>query len=1089
MSSVNKLKPGKGALAKKKRINQNCQACDLNDTYDNMVQCDRCQTWWHLVCAGVNESIEDRDWICPKCREVANSCRSGSRSSSALQRLKDRQDLERQRVDIELSKQFLEEQNALINAEEFQSFRTQGSMAAAEKRTQQWVDSIHSDDGAVGGAPRATTTPIKESLRFPSNRELEEHNLQMAHRQGKAVMGNQLAEFQRQLKQCQEMLAILSPEEPNAESTRMIPSSKHNGRCTGAIPKTVTIAREAINRPSESAPKESLTGNHKQADIHLTVQTGSAPSAHLNQLLDPVTSEFVNPVSLSPQQLAARQSFARDLPVFTGDPAEWPMFIANYEYTTAVCGFTNGENMLRLQRCLKGYALEKVRNRIVLPAAVPQVIEALRQRFGRPNILINSLLQMVRTIPVQRSDKLEGLVEYGEAVQELCDHIEAANEQTHLANPQLLQELIAKLPTDYQMQWAAYSRELTYVDLRCFGDFMNIVAQDASRVISFNPKTKNALRDRSKSKGFINLHNETGGESDQSDLHEQQRQKARECVFCGKTGHRMRECFKFKGLSVDERWNKARALKVCFSCLCSHGRRSCRSASICNIDGCEHRHHPLLHGTKPDQNATLQVAEHHTHRTNEAATIFRLLPVTVYGPKCAVETYAFVDEGSSLTLVENDLVNELGLRGSLQPLCLQWTGNTSRMEKESQIVNIEVSGVKQKKRSTLTNARTVACLNLPIQNFDAEHAIEHSDHLRGIPINSYRNAKPRLLIGIDNLRLAVPLKVKEGEGSSIVAVKTRLGWCVYGKSSPETTVTSSYHVRESSADYKLHELVKFYFNIDNIDSTVTKPLSKQEDRALSILSRTTKHTGHRFETGLLWADDEIILPDSFNMAHRRLECLERKMNRSPKLKENLHKQIAEYVSKKYAHKATPEELSLADPNRIWYLPLGAVMNPKKPEKIRIIWNAAAEVSGVSLNKNLLKGPDLLTSLSSILFQFRLYRFAVSSDIQEMFHQIQIRPEDRNSQRFLWRSDPSLKAEIYLMDVATFGSTCSPASAQFIKNLNAEQHAPKFPEAAISIINRYHVDDYFESFDEENDAKRIAADIVTIQKNAGFTLHN
>ncbi|XP_055605993.1 uncharacterized protein LOC129754138 [Uranotaenia lowii] len=258
---------------------------------------------------------------------------------------------------------------------------------------------------------------------------------------------------------------------------------------------------------------------------------------------------------------------------------------------------------------------------------------------------------------------------------------------------------------------------------------------------------------------------------------------------------------------------------------------------------------------------------------------------------------------------------------------------------------------------------------------------------------------------------------------------------------------------------------------------------------MSILKQTTKRVGDRFETGLLWTHDEVALPNAYNMALRRLECLERKMNRNKKLKDNLHRQIAEYVSKKYIHKATDDELEQADTNRVWYLPLGAVINPKKPEKIRIIWDAAAEVSGVSLNKNLLKGPDLLSSLPGILFQFRLFRVAVSSDIQQMFHQIQIRPEDRNAQRFLWRSDPSKTPDIYLMDVATFGSTCSPASAQFVKNLNAEQHSTKYPDAAKSIISRYYVDDYFESFDDENEARRIVADIRTIQENAGFTLHN
>lgn len=88
------------------------------------------------------------------------------------------------------------------------------------------------------------------------------------------------------------------------------------------------------------------------------------------------------------------------------------------------------------------------------------------------------------------------------------------------------------------------------------------------------------------------------------------------------------------------------------------------------------------------------------------------------------------------------------------------------------------------------------------------------------------------------------------------------------------------------------------------------------------------------------------------------------------------------------------------------------MISKKPEKIRLIWDAAATVDGVSLNSLLLKGPDQLTSLSAVLVRFRQYAIAVSADIKEMFHQIRIREADRHSQRFLWRTDPSNEPHIF-----------------------------------------------------------------------------
>ncbi|XP_055605994.1 uncharacterized protein LOC129754139 [Uranotaenia lowii] len=891
MVPMNNFDQGNSAPAAEERIdetnNQNCQACDHNDTFDDMVQCDRCLTWWHFHCVGVNASISSQNWICRICIDSTNSHRSVSSSGSALQRLRERQELERQRVDIELRQKFLDEQYALINAEEFQSFQSRpsasASIIAADKRTKEWVESIHSDEGNSGKEPASSTTLSNEPLHIATSKELTELNHRLEQYQGKAITENRLVEFQQQLQQCQEMLAALSSMEHDAESTRMILTGKHCAKLTGATPKTVNVGNTVAKQPTDAnefakrkaapaaqigvestvppfncqayptmkqlaqnnrptinniyesgqlrqeparPPYPNVMRNTRMSNqsrqpqaVHCSTtlpdpswsryaQPTNQPICHsqfpqstsrvrirsnqLNQHGNATSSDFMNAVQLTPQQLAARQSFARELPPFTGDPAEWPIFIGNFEYTTAVCGYTNGENMLRLQRSLKGYALETVRSRLVIPAAVPQVIEALRAKFGRPDFLINSLLQKVRAIPVQKSVKLEGLIEFGEAVQELCDHIEAANEHAHLYNPQLIQELIEKLPDDQKMKWAEYRRQFKDIDLRIFGDYMAIIARDASSVVSFKPYPRSANREKPNSKGFVNSHTELVEDYDPSDLQDQQKLKTVTCMFCNKIGHKLKECYKFKGLSVEERWTQVRLLNVCFCCLSSHGRRACRSGIRCNIQGCDYRHHPLLHSSNDNQKNTRQVAEIHTHRVLNSATIFRVIPVTLHGPSGSVETYAFLDEGSDLTLIENDIVEQLGLKGSLHPLCLRWTANTIRTEKKSRIVNLEISDVGLKKRFTIVNARTVNCLNLPTQNFNAEHAAAQNEHLRGIPIRSYTNAKPSLLIGIDNLRLAVPLKVREGMESSITAVKTRLGWCVYGTSSHEANVSHSF---------------------------------------------------------------------------------------------------------------------------------------------------------------------------------------------------------------------------------------------------------------------------------------------------------
>lgn len=78
----------------------------------------------------------------------------------------------------------------------------------------------------------------------------------------------------------------------------------------------------------------------------------------------------------------------------------------------------------------------------------------------------------------------------------------------------------------------------------------------------------------------------------------------------------------------------------------------------------------------------------------------------------------------------------------------------------------------------------------------------------------------------------------------------------------------------------------------------------------------------------------------------------------------------------------------------------------------MVFDAAASTGGVSLNSSLLKGPDLLNDLPAVLFRFPTRRVGFIADIAEMFPQVQIRDDDIDSQRFLWREERCLRYEVH-----------------------------------------------------------------------------
>lgn len=152
----------------------------------------------------------------------------------------------------------------------------------------------------------------------------------------------------------------------------------------------------------------------------------------------------------------------------------------------------------------------------------------------------------------------------------------------------------------------------------------------------------------------------------------------------------------------------------------------------------------------------------------------------------------------------------------------------------------------------------------------------------------------------------------------------------------------------------------------------------------------------------------------------------------------------------------------------WYIPHHGVYHPRKPGKLRVVFDCSARYKNTSLNEHLLTGPDLTNALTGVLCRFRQHPVAIMCDVEKMFHQFL---------RFLWWEDGNLDAEPkeYRMKVHLFGAAASPGCANYGRKYFAKSQEELQPAASFFVQNDFYVDDGLTSVETEEEAIQLIHD--------------
>ena len=183
-------------------------------------------------------------------------------------------------------------------------------------------------------------------------------------------------------------------------------------------------------------------------------------------------------------------------------------------------------------------------------------------------------------------------------------------------------------------------------------------------------------------------------------------------------------------------------------------------------------------------------------------------------------------------------------------------------------------------------------------------------------------------------------------------------------------------------------------------------MSGEDYQALTVLENSARLVDGHYQLAVPWRYRPPSLKSNHCVALRRLRFLEKRFQKDPSLMEKYCKTVNDYIAKGHARKVPDDQI---DPGGkpLCYLPHHPVIHEHKPGKVRVVFDCAARFGDTSLNDQLLQGPDLTNNLTGVLLRFRQEPVALMADMEQMFHQVSVAPDDCHSLRFLWWEDSDL----------------------------------------------------------------------------------
>jgi len=391
-----------------------------------------------------------------------------------------------------------------------------------------------------------------------------------------------------------------------------------------------------------------------------------------------------------------------ELATFDGNIKDWPLFFADFTSMVENMNLSNAQKMAYLRVCLSKKVKNSISQFMYDPNLYPQEMAELTRQFGHPYILALAHIKSMLDLPTVKDDG-DSILDFVNELNGAVGALSNGQYSHELSSSGILAQLTSKLPLRLQQEWSTviYSiqpRAPTISDLCAWlnyksrsEQFQNPFAPSNSSKASTRPKDDRNLRSSKKmikeKKGFVFSTNKP---IRSKPIHP--------CPAC-KEDHFLSACNKFKAMSLTIKNEIVWENKVCLRCLKpGHGIKICRSQITCGIDGCVSKHNPQLHGAPPlltkseNKTRTPAAAPADTpvspsgncgHTSFSGSVLLSVVPIRISANGRYIDTQALLDNGSQLTLIRNDIAEQLSLKDPKSFWNFPWkrSGNSNQKGK------------------------------------------------------------------------------------------------------------------------------------------------------------------------------------------------------------------------------------------------------------------------------------------------------------------------------------------------------------------------------------------------------------------------